>query len=87
MSFPPTAREHELARLLIESMADLGAAVGEQYAERLGSALTHVAYQLSDYRESVLKPFEELRRDFEVLGDERVAKYLDELIKTARGAA
>jgi hypothetical protein len=40
---------------------------------------------LARYREELIKPFEELRRDYEALGDKRVERELDDLIRTARG--
>jgi hypothetical protein len=43
------------------------------------------AQMLADYREEILRPFDELRRDMAALGDERVARELDALIRTARG--
>jgi hypothetical protein len=46
---------------------------------------TVVAQLLANYREELLRPFEELRRDYEVLGDKRVERELDDLIRTARG--
>lgn len=67
--YPPTQHEVELAQ---------GAALNETHKYAL-------AELLAQHRENLLRPFEELRRDFEVLGDAKVAKYLDELVKAARG--
>jgi hypothetical protein len=39
---------------------------------------------LARYRDELLAPFEELRTDFAVLGDERAVKLLDELLQAAR---
>lgn len=54
------------------------------------AAVSHVhaialAKMLAGHREDVLRPFIELRKDFEALGDERVVRLLDELINAARG--
>lgn len=52
-------------------------------------ALAHAdeptAVVLARYRELLLAPFDELRRDYEALGDVRVAAHLDELLRAARG--
>jgi hypothetical protein len=69
--YPPTLFEIELAE---------SAALNESHKHAL-------AELLADHRERLLKPFEELRRDFEALGDEKVARYLDELLRAARGIA
>lgn len=45
----------------------------------------HVERLLAAYRQELLAPFEELRRDFEALGDERVARLLDGVIRTLEG--
>lgn len=43
------------------------------------------AVVLARYRELLLAPFDELRRDYEAYGDRRVAGHLDQLLRTARG--
>jgi hypothetical protein len=69
MLYPPTPFETELAK---------AAALNEIHQVAL-------AELLAEHRERILRPFDELRRDFEVLGDEKVARYLDELLRGARG--
>jgi len=49
-----------------------------------GDYTEHVARLLSAYRASLLEPFEKLRRDYEALGEERAARYLDRLLQAAR---
>jgi hypothetical protein len=66
----PSPRELELAELVSET-------------DEMVDMLTRT---LVLYREELMRPFDELRRDMVDLGDHRVAAYLDELIKTARGA-
>lgn len=46
-----------------------------------------VERRLVEMREDILRPFDELRRDMEALGDGKIAGYLDELLRTARGRA
>lgn len=69
----PNQRERTLVTEWLEVDAPAG-----QYPE-------HVMRLLAAYRQELLKPFEELRVDFEALGDERVVRFLDELLVTARG--
>lgn len=69
MLYPPTPFEIDLAK---------AAALNEIHQVAL-------AELLAEHRERILRPFDELRRDFEVLGDEKVARYLDELLRGARG--
>lgn len=44
-----------------------------------------IAVVLARYRELVLAPFDALREDYEALGDARVSRHLDELLRAARG--
>lgn len=71
----PTARECELAALAADALS-----------EPLDSDdIDELARHLAAYREELLKPFVELQRDAVAYRDERGARLLDELIKTARG--
>lgn len=45
-----------------------------------------VAQCLARYREELLRPFVEMRIDYDALGDQRVAEDLNRLIQLARGA-
>ncbi len=45
-----------------------------------------LAVALASYREELLRPFVELQKDAEAYRDQRAARVLDDLIKTARGA-
>jgi hypothetical protein len=65
----PTSRECEIADVYADS----------EEAARL------YAQMLADFREELLRPFDELLRDCEAMRDERMAKWLDALLRTARG--
>lgn len=43
------------------------------------------AQMFADYREEILRPFDELLRDFDALHDHRSSKWVRDLLKTARG--
>lgn len=68
-SCPPTRLELELAAT---------ASLSEVHTLAL-------AELLAQHRENVLRPFIELQRDFEALGDVRVVARLEELIGMTRG--
>lgn len=44
-----------------------------------------MAHCLARYREEILRPFIEMRIDYDALGDARVAEDLNRLIQLARG--
>jgi hypothetical protein len=68
----PNHREREMAQACVEKL---------RTDPRLVLSLTAV---LARYRDDLLTPFEALRVDFEALGDERAARYLDGLLQAAR---
>ncbi len=71
----PTERECELAGLIAIGMS-----------EPLDSDdIDELARWLAAYREELLRPFVELRKDAEAVRDSRAARLLDSLIATARG--
>ena len=81
----PNRREHSIAAEWL--LLDLGK---ERNAEQVSHILAvhqaeQVARLLAAYRHELLQPFEELRRDFDALGDVRMARHLDELLKTSKG--
>jgi len=47
--------------------------------------LDDVQALLVEHREALLKPVDDLRRDFEAMRDERAVRWVDDVLKTARG--
>ena len=43
------------------------------------------ALHLANYREELLRPFDEMLADYDALGDERVVEHLTRIIRTLRG--
>jgi hypothetical protein len=76
MTARPTPREYALGT----ECADL------VHAHASSDAALFVAQALAAYREELLKPFDELRREMHDVGDDKMVRYLDELLLTARGA-
>lgn len=69
MAWPPNSQERRRAELYADSPE----------AEEM------LAVMLAEYREELLKPIDEMQRDYESLGDVRVARDLREILKDARG--
>lgn len=61
---------------------DLAAWIEAECPER-----EEVERRLVALREDLLRPFDELRRDVEALRDSKMTKWLDDLLRTARGLA
>lgn len=74
MANPTPARDPSLTEL------DFGARALVECASK-----TDHAELFRDYTDQLLAPFVELQRDLTMLGDRRIAQYLDDLIKTAKG--
>jgi hypothetical protein len=66
---PPTLTELDFG-----ARAQVGCATKTDHAELF-----------AEFADQLLAPFSELQRDLALLGDKRLADYLDDLIRTAQG--